>query len=83
VGNTGWEGQSVEHFHIRTSEGGSPHLSWLRTNRLALVRKFDYVLAHTRFMGSHELSSFDGHRVGRYLTTPRRGIMWKMCIRER
>jgi hypothetical protein len=56
-------------FYIRSSEGGSPRLCRLRTDRLALVNKIDYVLAHTRFMGSYKLSSFDGHRVGQYLTS--------------
>jgi hypothetical protein len=51
----------VIYFHIWSSEGGSPHLCQLRTNRLAPVNKIDYVLAHTRFMGSHKLSSFDGY----------------------
>jgi hypothetical protein len=27
-------------------QGGSPHLSQIRTDRLAPVSKFDYVLAH-------------------------------------
>jgi hypothetical protein len=47
-------------FHIRSSKGGSPCLRQLRTNRLAPVNKIDYVLAHTGFMGSRKLSSFDG-----------------------
>jgi hypothetical protein len=47
-------------FHIQSSEGGSPCLSQLRTDRLASMSKFDYVLTHMRFMGSHKLSSFDG-----------------------
>jgi hypothetical protein len=60
----------VESFHVRSSEGGSPHLSRLRTDRLAPVSKFDYVVTHKRFMGSRKLSSFVGHRVGRYPTIP-------------
>jgi hypothetical protein len=44
--------------------GGSPCPCRLRTDRLASVSKFDYVLMHTRFMSSHKLSSFDGRRVG-------------------
>jgi hypothetical protein len=32
----------------------------LRTDRLALMNKIDYVLTHTRFMGFHKLSSFNG-----------------------
>jgi hypothetical protein len=44
--------------------GGSPRPCRLRTNRLTLVSKFDYVLTHMRFMGSRKLSSFDGYRVG-------------------
>jgi hypothetical protein len=78
--------------------GGSPRLCWLRTDRLALGYMIDYVLAHTRFMGSRKLSSFDDHRVGRSLTTlvvmytgivygpptdsPACGIMWKTCTRK-
>jgi hypothetical protein len=50
--------------------GGSPHPCRLRNDRLAPVSKFDYVLTHTRFMGSRKLSSFSCHRVGRYLTSP-------------
>jgi hypothetical protein len=49
----------VDCFHIRSFEGGIPRLCRLRTDRLAPVNKIDYVLAHTRFMGSHKLSSFD------------------------
>jgi hypothetical protein len=29
-----------------------------------IATSIDYVLAHTVFMGSHKLSSFDSHRVG-------------------
>jgi hypothetical protein len=47
-------------FHIQSFEGGSPHLCRLRTDRLTPVNKFNYVLMHTRFMGFHKLSSFDG-----------------------
>jgi hypothetical protein len=56
-------------FHFRSSEGGSPCQCRLRTDRVAPGNKIDYVLAHTRFMGSCKLSSFDGCRVGRYLTS--------------
>jgi hypothetical protein len=42
----------------------SPCLCRLRIDRLAPVSTFDYVLMHTGFMGSHKLSSFNGHRVG-------------------
>jgi hypothetical protein len=48
-------------FHIRSSEGGSPRLCRLRTDRLAPLNKIDYVLAHMGFMGPHKLSSFNGH----------------------
>jgi hypothetical protein len=64
VENTEWEGQRVDCFLVRSSEGGSPRLSQLRTDHLVPVSKFDYVLTHTRFMGSHKLSTFDGRRVG-------------------
>jgi hypothetical protein len=57
-------------FSCLKLRGGSPHLCRLRTNRLAPVSKFDYVLTHTGLMGSCKLSSFDCHRVGRYLTSP-------------
>jgi hypothetical protein len=50
----------VVYFLVRSSEGGSPHLCLLRTDRLDLVNKIDYVLVHTGFMWSHKLSSFDG-----------------------
>jgi hypothetical protein len=58
----------VACFHVKSSEGGRPCLSWLRTDHLAPVSKFDHVLAHTGFMVSRKLSSFDSHRVGRYPT---------------
>jgi hypothetical protein len=51
----------VVSFHIRSFEGGSPFLCRLRTDRLALMNNIDYVLAHTRFMGSRKLSNFNGH----------------------
>jgi hypothetical protein len=50
-------------------QGGSPHLSQLRINHLALVSKFDYVLTHTGYMESHKLCSFVCHPVGQYLTS--------------
>jgi hypothetical protein len=46
VANIGWEGWGEVCFHVRSSEGGSPRLCQLRTDRLALVSKFNYVLAH-------------------------------------
>jgi hypothetical protein len=58
VENTGWEGQGEVWCHIQSSEGGSPCLCRLRTDRLASVSKFNYVMMHTRFMGSRTLSSF-------------------------
>jgi hypothetical protein len=57
-------------FSCSELRGGSPQLCQLRTDRVAPVSKFDYVLAHTRFIGSHKLSSFVGCRVGRYPTIP-------------
>jgi hypothetical protein len=42
-------------FHVQSSEGGSPHLCQLNIDHLASVNKIDYVLAHTRFMGSRKL----------------------------
>jgi hypothetical protein len=78
---------------------GSSHPCRLRTDRLPPVSKFDYVLMHTGFMGSHKFSSFGGHRVGWPLTSraemynkivygpptdsPECGIAWKTCTRER
>jgi hypothetical protein len=47
-------------FHIQNFEGGSVCLCRFRTDHLFPVNKIDYVLAHTRFMGSRKLSSFDG-----------------------
>jgi hypothetical protein len=49
-----------ESFHVWSFEGGSPRLSRLRTDHLAPMSKFDYVLTHMRFMVSCKLSSFDG-----------------------
>jgi hypothetical protein len=60
----------VESFHVRSSEGGSPRLSRLRTDLLAPIGKFDYVLTHTGFMGSCNLSSFEGRQVRSYPTIP-------------
>jgi hypothetical protein len=57
-------------FDIQSSGGGSPYLCRLRTDRLAPVSKFNYVLTHTRYMESCKLSSFDGRRVGQSLTSP-------------
>jgi hypothetical protein len=88
----------VVYFHIRSSECGNPHLYQLKTDRLIPMSKFDYVLTHAEFMGSHKLSSFDDRRVRQYLTSPavmyteivygpptdspNCGIVWKMCARE-
>jgi hypothetical protein len=69
VKNNGWEGRCVVWIVNLELQGGSPRLSRLRTNHLALVSKFDYVLAHTGFMGSCELSSVVCHRVGQYLSS--------------
>jgi hypothetical protein len=50
----------VVYFHIRSSEGGSPLLCRLR---IVLVGpcgiSINYVLSHTRFMGSRKFSSFN------------------------
>jgi hypothetical protein len=79
---------------------GIPHPCRLRTASVgSRWASIDYVLTHTGFMGSRKLSSFDGHRVGRYLTSPvvmytrivyrpptdipKCGIAWKTCTRER
>jgi hypothetical protein len=56
-------------FSCSELERGSPRPCQLRIDRLAPVSKLDYALTHTRFMGSRKLSSFDDHRVGRYLTS--------------
>jgi hypothetical protein len=48
-------------FSCLDLRGGSPHLCRLRSASVGpCVRNIDYLLAHTRFMGSHKLSSFDG-----------------------
>jgi hypothetical protein len=57
-------------FDIQSFDGGSPCLYRLRTDHLTSMSKFDYVLMHTEHMESRKLSSFDGHRVGRLLTSP-------------
>jgi hypothetical protein len=46
-------------FHIWSFECGSPRLCRLRTDYLAPVNKIDFVLAHTGFLGSRNLSSFN------------------------
>jgi hypothetical protein len=86
----------VVYFHIRNSEGGSPHLCRLRTASVEPCgTSIDYVLAHTEFIGSHKLSSFDGCWVGRHSTILHSGIgivwgpptdahwgiAWKTCTR--
>jgi hypothetical protein len=38
--------------------GGSPRTCQLKTDHLAPVSKFDYVLAHVRFMRSRKPSNF-------------------------
>jgi hypothetical protein len=53
----------VDYFHVWSSEVVA-RLCRLRIDFLALVSNFDYVLAHTRFMGSHKLNSFNCHQVG-------------------
>jgi hypothetical protein len=50
----------VVYFHVRSCEDGCPHLCQLGSDCLAPVNNINYVLAHTRFMRSHKLSSFDG-----------------------
>jgi hypothetical protein len=45
----------VVYFHIRSSECGSPRLCQLRTDRLALVNKIDYVLTHMILWGPANL----------------------------
>jgi hypothetical protein len=47
-------------FSCSKLRAGSPRSCRLRTGHLAPVSKFNYILVHTRFMGSHKLSSFDG-----------------------
>jgi hypothetical protein len=80
-------------------QGGIPCPCRLWTDRLTPVSKIDYILMHMEFMGSHKLSSFNGHRVGWSLISPvvmytgivygppmdipACGIMWEMCTRER
>jgi hypothetical protein len=89
----------VVYFYIRTFEGSSHHLCRLRTDHLAPMSKFDFVLTHTWFMGCRKLSSFDGRWVGRHSTTLvvmytrivympptdslECSIAWKTCTRAR
>jgi hypothetical protein len=55
---------------IRSSEGGSSRLCRLRTTSVGPpATSIDYVLTHTDYMGPCKPSSFNGHRVGRYLTS--------------
>jgi hypothetical protein len=46
---------------IHSSEDGSPRLCRLRTDHLALVSKFNYVLTYTGYMESRKLISFISH----------------------
>jgi hypothetical protein len=55
VENTGLEGLRVVWIINSELQGGSPHLIRLRTDHLAPVSKFDFVLAHIGFMGPHKL----------------------------
>jgi hypothetical protein len=45
-------------FSCSELRGGSPCLCRLRTDHLALVSKFNYVLVHTGFIESQKHSSF-------------------------
>jgi hypothetical protein len=48
-------------FHVRSSGGGSPYLSRIRTVSVGpRSAGFDYVLTHVGFMGYHKLSNVDG-----------------------
>jgi hypothetical protein len=58
----------VKCFLVQSSEGGSFRLSQLRTDRLAPVCKFDYVLVHAGFMGSCKLNCLDSGQDERYPT---------------
>jgi hypothetical protein len=49
------ENDKSELFSCLELRGGSLHLYRLRTDRLALVSKFDYVLTRMRFMGPTKL----------------------------
>jgi hypothetical protein len=79
---------------------GSTHLCRLMTVSVGPCgTNIDYVLTHMGFKGSHKLSNFNDHRVGRSLTStavmyigivygppadsPSCGIAWKTCTRER
>jgi hypothetical protein len=58
-------------FHVRSSKGGSRRLYQLMTTSVGPCGiSIDYVLGHTGFKGSRNLSSFNDHRVGRYPTLP-------------
>jgi hypothetical protein len=80
--------------------GGCPHLCRLRLASVGSKwTSFDYVLVHTRFMGSHKHSSFVCCWDGSYPTIPHGclegivhgpptdspvcGITWKTCTRVR
>jgi hypothetical protein len=59
VENTRWDGWWGVYFHVRSSEGGCPCLCRLKITPVEpRGTSFDYVMEHTRFMGSHKLSSF-------------------------
>jgi hypothetical protein len=49
------------YCHVWSSESGSPRLCRLRTDHLALVSKFGYVLTRAGFIGSHKISSIMCH----------------------
>jgi hypothetical protein len=50
-------------FSCLELRGGSLHPSQLRTDRLALMSKFDYVLTHARFMEPCRPSTFYNYLV--------------------
>jgi hypothetical protein len=54
-------------FHVRSSEGGSPHRFQLWTDHLALGNMIDYVLAHTGLWG---LGNLVASTVGELDNTP-------------
>jgi hypothetical protein len=52
----------VVYFHVRSSKGGSCRLCRLMTTSIGPCgTSIDYVLGHTRFKGSRNLSSFNDH----------------------
>jgi hypothetical protein len=78
VENTRWEGQGEICCHVRSSKDGSTRLCRLRTASVGpCVTSIDYILEHTRFMGSLKFTLLE------FTCFPRDKILGKDPINSR